>query len=144
MEDLTVNNQGFEVFKGELPPQLPKPTIGFQNDQIQINRRAMRALGNPEYVNLMVNQDQKILIIKACKKDESGSAKLHPALLDITVIDSCEMFINQMKKRFSWPETGRFVFRAMLSDEFPFALVVHLDDPMLFSQPMDIVVPKES
>ena len=91
MEDLTVNNQGFEVFKGELPPQLPKPTIGFQNDQIQINRRAMRALGNPEYVNLMVNPDQKILIIKACKKDESGSAKLHPALLDITVIDSWEL-----------------------------------------------------
>jgi len=54
------------------------------------------------------------------------------------------MFINQMKKRFSWPETGRFVFRAMLADEFPFALVVHLDDHMLFSQPMDIMVSKES
>lgn len=103
----------------------------------------MRVLGYPKYVNLMVNLDQKKLIMKACQKDEVGAVKLHRAFFDITVIDSCEMFINQMKKRFSWPDLGRFVFRAALSDDLPFALVVHLDDHMIFSQPMNTMVPAE-
>jgi len=133
MEDLTIEKQGFVVFRQELPPVLPKPTVSFQSNQIHLNRRAMRALGNPDYATIMVNPDEKKMVIKACEQTEADSIVLHKREDGRATVGSCGMLINQLKVRFEWPSAGRYMFQATQSDLFPFALTINLNDPVWVS-----------
>lgn len=137
MEDLIIEKQGFEVFRQELPPVLPKPSISFQNNQIHLSWRAMRMLGNPDYATILVNPDEKKMIIKACEQAEANSIVFHKKADGRATIGSCGMLINQLKQRFEWPSSGRYVFHATQSDLFPFALTINLDDSIYFPPTQD-------
>ena len=49
----------------------PLICIDFKKNRIRIHRNTLRQIGNPEYIQLLVNPDQKMIGIKAsCAEDK--------------------------------------------------------------------------
>ena len=61
-EELTYD--GFEVARDEFFAHLFKPSVTFNNEQISVNVACLRQLPNVEYVQFLVNRDDKKLAVK--------------------------------------------------------------------------------
>ena len=77
------------------------------------------------------------MIIKAGEQTEADSIVLHKREDGRAWVGSCGMLINQLMQRFEWPSSGRYVFHAVQSDLFPFALTINLDEPIYFPPTQD-------
>ena len=70
----------------------PLICIDFKKNRIRIHRNTLRQIGNPEYIQLLVNPDQKMIGIKASCAEDKLAHKVKVVL--------CQDLV-QVKMRFS-------------------------------------------
>ena len=89
----------------------PLICIDFKKNRIRIHRNTLRQIGNPEYIQLLVNPDQKMIGIKAsCAED-----KLAHKVKDYFVINgnsyelySRELLYSLSQLNLSWEKFNIF------------------------------------
>ena len=47
-------------------------SIYFRNNRINIHRRAIYAIGRPQYIHLLINREKKQIFIQSCKMDKDA------------------------------------------------------------------------
>lgn len=79
---------------------LSKPTLllDFQNNLIRIHRTTLSLLGNPEYIQILVNPNTSLIAIKRCIKNDYRSERIRwDNLRDNN--KSCEFYSKQLIKK---------------------------------------------
>lgn len=62
--------EGYQVVRGEFFAHVYEPSITFNRNKITFNTSCLRKLPDVEYVQFMVNPDNKTLIVRPCSEDE--------------------------------------------------------------------------
>lgn len=58
---------GFQVVRGEFFSHIYEPSITFNNNKISLNAACIRKLPDVEYVQMLVNPDERKIAVKPCR-----------------------------------------------------------------------------
>ena len=78
-------------------PREPSLLLDLQNNLIRIHRNTLSLLGNPEYIQILVNPDTALIAIRGCNKDDYRSERIRwDTLRDNN--KSCEFYSKSLIK----------------------------------------------
>ena len=66
---------GYKYVRGELFANLREPAITIRNGNITFNTACINGLENVVYVNLMINEDMKRLVVKGCSENDKEALR---------------------------------------------------------------------
>ena len=103
----------------------PLICIDFKKNRIRIHRNTLRQIGNPEYIQLLVNPDQKIIGIKASCAEDKLAHKINEYF--ILTGNSYELYSRELlhllsKVNLSWENYDIFRLEGYISQENQIAL----------------------
>lgn len=61
---------GYQVVRGEFFAHTFEPSITFCGSKLYVNMACLNKLPTVEYIQILVNQDTKKLVIRPCREDE--------------------------------------------------------------------------
>ena len=63
----------YQVVRGEIFAHIKGPSISFKSNKISINAACIRRFPNTDYVQILVNSEDKKLVVRPCREDEKDS-----------------------------------------------------------------------
>lgn len=73
IEDNTFNYEGFQVVRGEFFAHIYEPSFTFNNYKVSVNTACIKKLPDVEYVQILVNPENKKLAVRPCSEEEKDS-----------------------------------------------------------------------
>ena len=67
------NFAGYQVVRGEFFAHIYEPSITFNNYKVGVNTACIKKLPEYDYVQILVNPEEKKLAVRPCKEDEKDS-----------------------------------------------------------------------
>ncbi len=106
-EDIEIDDdfsfEGYQVVRGEFFSHIFEPSLTFNNYKVQVNTACIKKLPEFDYVQIMVNPDEKKLAVRPCLEDEkdsfrwcSATAKRSPKQI------TCRMFFAKVFSLMGW------------------------------------------
>ena len=71
----TFSYNGYQTVRREQFAHLREPQMTIRKDSITFNTACIEGLEDTVYIQILVNQDQKRLVIKKCEKDDRDSLR---------------------------------------------------------------------
>lgn len=101
---------GFQVVRGEFFSHIYEPSITFNNNKISLNAACIRKLPEVEYVQMLVNPEERRIAVKPCREDEKDSfkwrsgngTKLKPKQI------TCKIFFAKIMSLMGWNPINRY------------------------------------
>ena len=101
---------GFQVVRGEFFSHIYEPSITFNNNKISLNAACIRKLPEVEYVQMLVNPEERRIAVKPCREDEKDSfkwrsgngTKLKPKQI------TCKIFFAKVMDLMEWDPKYRY------------------------------------
>lgn len=96
---------GYQVVRGEFFAHLFEPSITLKDEHVSVNAACIRKLSDVEYVQFLVNPEEKKLAVKPCSEDTRDSfcwrvkapdGKLKPKSI------SCKIFYAKVMQLMGW------------------------------------------
>lgn len=111
VKDDSFTYDGFQVVRGEFFSHIFEPSITFNKNKIAMNTACVRKLPEVEYVQMLVNPDEKKLAVRPCREDEKDSFKWRsggdgkpPKPKQVT----CKMFFAKIMSLMEWNPDYRY------------------------------------
>ena len=125
---------GFQVVRGEFFSHIYEPTFTLNKNKVAVNTACIRKLPDVEYVQILVNPDDRKLAVKPCPEEEKDSVKWCSAgkkrgPKQIT----CRIFYAKVIELMGWNPNNRYKLLGKLirsNDELLF--VFDLDHPEIY------------
>jgi hypothetical protein len=73
IEDANFSYDGYEVVRGEYFAHLYEPSITFNKCRVSLNTACLKRLPDVNYVQILVNSEEKKLAVRPCSGDEKDS-----------------------------------------------------------------------
>jgi len=73
VQDDTFSYDGYQVVRGEFFAHMHEPSITFNRCKVSLNTACLNRLPDVEYVQILVNPDEKKLAVRPCTEDEKDS-----------------------------------------------------------------------
>jgi hypothetical protein len=117
--------KGFQVVRGEFFAHIYEPTFTFNNYKANVNTACVKKLPDVDYVQLMVNSQEKILVVRPCDEDTkdslrwSSTSKTKRTPKQIT----CPIFFAKVVAMMNWNPEYRYKLLGKLiksNDEYLF------------------------
>lgn len=107
IEDPAFSYQGYQVVRGEYFAHINEPSITLADSKFYVNTACIRKAPATEYVQVLVNSQQKKLAVRPCKEDDKDSfvwctAKRKPKYI------SCQMFFAMIVDLLRWNPDYRY------------------------------------
>ena len=100
---------GYQVVRGEFFAHTFEPSITFCGSKLYVNMACLNKLPTVEYIQILVNQDTKKLVIRPCREDEkdsfrwcSNTAKRKPKQV------ICRVFFAKLAEMMNWDSSYRY------------------------------------
>ena len=124
IEDDAFSYEGYQVVRGEFFAHVYEPSFTFNNYKVSVNTACIKKLPEFDYVQILVNPDDKKLAVRPCREDEkdsfrwcSATAKRSPKQI------TCRMFFAKVLSLMEWNPNYRYKLLGKL---------VHSGDELLF------------
>jgi len=128
---------GYQVVRGEFFSHIYEPSITFNKSKISVNTACIRKLPDVEYVQILVNPDEKKLAIRPCQENEKDSfrwrtantKKLSPKQI------TCRIFFAKIFALMGWNANHRYKLLGKLiqsGDELLF--IFDLNTPEIYQR----------
>ena len=110
-EDQDFSYEGFQVVRGEFFAHTYEPSFTLNNNRVSVNTACIKKLPEFEYIQILVNPDDKKLAVRPCSEDEkdafrwcSATAKRSPKQI------TCPVFFAKIRLRHPHlvPASARF------------------------------------
>lgn len=132
LDEMDFSYDGYQVVRGEFFAHLFEPSITFNNNRVYLNMACIRKFPSIDYVQILVNSEDKKLAVRPCNGEEKDSflwctAKRKPKQI------SCRVFWGKIASLLDWNETYRYKLLGKLiksNDEYLF--VFDLTSPEIF------------
>ena len=101
---------GYQVVRGEFFAHLFEPSVTFKDDKVSVNAACLNKLPNVDYVQFLVNPEERKLAVKPCSEEtkdsfcwaaKSGQGKRKPKLI------SCPIFYAKVMNLMGWNSNDR-------------------------------------
>ena len=120
LDEMDFSYDGYQVVRGEFFAHLFEPSITFNNNRVYLNMACIRKFPNIDYVQILVNSEDKKLAVRPCNGEEKDSflwctAKRKPKQI------SCRVFWGKIASLLDWNESYRYKLLGKLiksNDEF--------------------------
>lgn len=73
VQDDSFSYNGYQVVRGEFFAHMYEPSITFNKSKVYVNAACVNKLLDVDYVQILVNQDEKKLAVRPCGEDEKDS-----------------------------------------------------------------------
>jgi len=107
IEDNNFSYDGYQVVRGEYFAHLHEPSITFNRCKVSLNTACLKRLPNVEYVQILVNSEEKKLAVRPCCEDEKDSfpwstVKRKPKQI------TCRVFFAKIVDLMDWNQDFRY------------------------------------
>ena len=107
--DDTFNFDGYQVVRGEFFAHTFEPSITFNNNRLYVNMACLNKLPTVEYVQILINQLTRKLVLRPCREDEkdsfrwcSSTVKRKPKQI------TCRVFFAKLAELMHWNCSYRY------------------------------------
>ena len=110
IEEVDFDYGGYQVVRGEFFAHLNEPSITFNQEKLSVNTACIRRLPAVDYVQVLINQETKKLVLKASTEDakdsflwtrESKSKRMPKPI-------SCRVFFAKLVSLMNWNPDYRY------------------------------------
>lgn len=106
-EDIEIDDSfsfdGYQVVRGEFFSHIFEPSLTFNNYKVQVNTACIKKLPEFDYVQIMVNPDEKKLAVRPCMEDEKDSFRWCSATTKRSPKQiTCRMFFAKVFSLMGW------------------------------------------
>lgn len=109
IEDESFSYDGYQVVRGEFFAHIYEPSFTFNDNKVYVNTACIRKLPQTEYVQILVNPEEKKLAVRPCAEDEkdsfrwcSATSKRSPKQI------SCRVFFAKVIALMEWNPNYRY------------------------------------
>jgi hypothetical protein len=107
IEDNNFSYDGYQVVRGEFFAHLNEPSITFNRSKISLNTACLKCLPNVDYVQILVNSEERKLAVRPCSGDEKDSfpwstIKRKPKQI------TCRVFFAKIVDLMDWNQEFRY------------------------------------
>lgn len=108
IEDDAFSYSGYQVVRGEFFAHIYEPSITFNQYKVSVNKACIRKLPDVDYVQILVNPDEKKLVVRPCMEDERDSflwrtvEKKNPKQI------TCKVFFAKVIQLMGWNPEYRY------------------------------------
>lgn len=103
------NYDGYQVVRGEFFAHTFEPSITFNNSRVYVNTACLNRMPTVEYIQILINQQTKKLVVRPCREDEKDSfrwcskaGKRRPKQI------TCRIFYAKLAEMMQWNPTYRY------------------------------------
>lgn len=72
-EDDAFSYDGYQVVRGEFFAHTYEPSFTFNSSKVSVNTACIKKLPDTDFVQILVNPDEKKLAVRPCQEDEKDS-----------------------------------------------------------------------
>lgn len=110
IEDDAFSYEGFQVVRGEFFAHIYEPSFTFNGNKVSVNTACIKKLPETEFVQILVNPEEKKLAVRPCTEDEkdsfrwctAGSRKRAPKQI------TCRVFFAKVLSLMGWNPNYRY------------------------------------
>ena len=132
--DPSFTYDGYQVVRGEFFAHRREPSITFYNKKLYVNTTCLRKAATTGFVQALVNQDQRKLVIRPCSEDVKDSycwcnAKRTPKQV------SCELLIVMLAELMQWNINHRYkIIGKQIESQGEYVFVFDLASTQVFQR----------
>ena len=134
IEDNTFNYEGFQVVRGEFFAHIYEPSFTFNNYKVSVNTACIKKLPDVEYVQILVNPEDKKLAVRPCSEEEkdsfrwcSNGKKRAPKQI------TCRIFFAKIITLMGWNPNHRYkLLGKLIRSNGELLLIFDLSTPEIF------------
>lgn len=108
MEDNSFSYEGFQIVRGEFFAHVFEPTFTFCNNKIAVNTACIKKLPDVEYIQILVNSERKILIVRPCSEEEKDSFRWCSLGKRTPKQITCRIFFAKVISLMEWDSNYRY------------------------------------
>lgn len=101
--------EGYQVVRGEFFAHTFEPAITFCDSRVYVNTACLNRMPTVEYIQILINQQTKKLVVRPCQEDEkdsfrwcSNTGKRKPKQI------TCRIFYAKLAEMMQWNPTYRY------------------------------------
>lgn len=109
LEEEDFSYEGYQVVRGEFFAHTFEPSITFNNDKVYVNTACLNRMPTVEYIQILINQQSKKLVVRPCREDEkdsfrwcSSTGKRRPKQI------TCRIFYAKLVEMMQWNPGYRY------------------------------------
>lgn len=103
------NYDGYQVVRGEFFAHTFEPSITFNDSRVYVNTACLNRMPTVEYIQILINQQTKKLVVRPCEEDEkdsfrwcSNTGKRRPKQI------TCRIFYAKLAEMMQWNPRYRY------------------------------------
>ena len=107
IQDDTFSYDGYQVVRGEFFAHISEPSLSFCANKVYVNSACLKKMQETDYVQILVNPDEKKLVVRPASEDEKDSflwcnAKRKPKQI------TCRVFFAKIFTLLEWNPDYRY------------------------------------
>ena len=134
IEDVDIDYEGYQVVRGEYFAHIYEPSITFNRSKVYLNTASIKKLPDIDYVQILVNSEEKKLAVRPCEEEEKDSflwctPKRKPKQI------TCRVFFGKIISLMDWNPDYRYKLLGKLiksNDEYLF--IFDLNAPEIYTR----------
>ena len=137
IDDDAFDYQGYQVVRGEFFAHTYEPSFTFNQFKVSVNTACIRKLPNVEYVQILVNPEEKKLVVKPCLEEEKDSFRWCTAKQKPKQI-KCTIFAAKIINLMNWNPNYRYkILGKLIKTEGQLLFVFDLTTPEIYIRQMN-------
>ena len=134
VEDDAFSYDGYQVVRGEFFAHTYEPSFTFNSNKVSVNTACIKKLPDTDFVQILVNPDEKKLAVRPCQEDEkdsfrwcSATSKRSPRQI------TCRIFFAKVVSLMGWNSAYRYkLLGKLIKSDNELLFVFDLTTPEIF------------
>jgi len=130
--------EGYQVVRGEYFSHLNEPSVSFSDNTFSVNTACLRKAPDTSYVQVLVNQTDRKLVVRPCTEDVKDSFSWHTASRKPKKV-ICPLFFGKIMSLMGWnPEHRYKIIGKQIVSQGQHLFVFDLNSPEIYKRSMQI------
>lgn len=133
-EEVDFNYDGYQVVRGEFYAHLYEPSLTFNKSKVYVNTACIKKLPEIEYVQILVNAEEKKLAIQPCFEEEKDSFVWVTRSRKPKQI-SCRVFFGKIVSLMDWNPDYRYkLLGKLIKSNNDYLFTFDLTSPLIYTR----------
>ncbi len=138
IEDAQFTYEGYQVVRGEYFSHINEPSITFCDNRFSVNAACLKKSPHTEFVQVLVNQEEKKLAVRPCSEDVKDSFAWCTARRKTKKV-VCPLFFGKVMSLMGWnPEHRYKIIGKLIRSQGQYLFVFDLNSPEIYTRTVQI------
>lgn len=138
IEDAQFTYEGYQVVRGEYFSHINEPSITFCDNRFSVNAACLKKSPQTEFVQVLVNQEEKKLAVRPCSEDVKDSFAWCTARRKTKKV-VCPLFFGKVMSLMGWnPEHRYKIIGKLIRSQGQYLFVFDLNSPEIYTRTIQI------